>query len=125
MGTDLATLVEKHSGIELANAQNVGLMNKLKEAKKHAAYWKKEVESLQSQLHRLMDGNELALVHGEPVFTAIPIDRLNESQFKKEEPELYQIYLHEVTKEELDTDLLKRARPDIWARFAVRPLKEV
>ncbi len=125
MGTDLVKLVEEHSGIELANGQNVSLMNKFKEAKKHAAYWKKEVETLQTQVQRLMGDSEIALIHGEPVFTAIPIDRLNESQFKKEEPELHKIYLHEVTKEELDTDLLKRARPDIWARFAVRPLKEV
>lgn len=125
MGTDLVKLVQDHSTVELANGPNIHVMNELLEAKKQAYYWTNKLDTLKAELGRLMGDDEVALVHGQPIFTKIPIDRINETLFKKEEPELYEIYQHEVSKKELDTDLLKRARPDLYARFAVRPLKEV
>lgn len=125
MGTDLVKLVEKHTTVELATGENISIMNDLLEAKRMAKYWNDKLTTLKAKIRTLGGDSEVLLVHGAPVFTLIPTERINETEFKKEEPDLYQIYQHKVTKDELDVDLLKRARPDLWARFAVRPLKEL
>jgi hypothetical protein len=120
---DLKKLVQGHSTVDLTEHRNLALL--LVQAQEAEKYWKDKVARCKDELRSLASDAEVLLVNGEPVFTNMPIDRLNVTAFKAEEPDLYEVYQHEVTKTELDEDLLKRARPDIWERFAVRQFRQV
>lgn len=123
MAQDLKKLVNEHSTVDLTEHHKLALL--LVQAQETEKYWRDKVARYKQELRGLAGDAEVLLVNGEPVFTNMPIDRLNTTALKAEEPDLYEIYQHEVTKTELDEGLLKTARPDIWARFAVRQFKQV
>ena len=103
--------------------EHVALIDRYKKAKQAAAYWAGEIESLRDALLALMGDAEVATVNGDKVLLAKPIDSFNESAFRKANPDLHKLYVREVPVERLDVELLKRARPDVYAQYQVRPLK--
>lgn len=112
-------------GKSVALDADITLVAEYRTAKKALDYWKKEIERLKGMLTELIGDAETATLDDEPIFTYKPINSFNEGEFKKTDPELHKLYMREVRREELDIELLKRARPDVYARYQVRPLKGV
>lgn len=128
MGTDLVRLEElktKHKTVELSVVSDADLHLELLNAKRQAKFWTDKADSLKAKVAGMMGDAEVGLWNGEPIFTKIPIERLNMTDLKADYPDLYEVYLHKVEKNEFDEDTFKLARPDLWARYAVRPFKEV
>lgn len=88
-------------------------------------FWTQQRDLVRAQLKELMGVNEVGTVNGQEVFFYQYQDRFNTAEFKKQYPNLYRAYMHTVTKEEVDVEMLKQSRPDIYRQFQVRAVRNV
>lgn len=123
MSQDLVALKKSPKTIEMSS--ELDLIKRLVQAQETLKYWQDRVNDYKGRLKELAGDSEVLLVNGEPVFTNLPTVRINQSEFKKAEPTLYEAYQREVTKSELDEELIRKARPDLMDRFAVRQFRQV
>lgn len=108
---------------QLALDQHVKLLAEMKECQDMERFWKKRLERLKEQAAKLMGDNEVGTINGEKALTYQWEDRFNSTDFRRQYPNMYELYSHEVTEKKFDANWLKRARPDLYKQFQVRSMK--
>lgn len=92
------------------------------DADKAAAALKKVEQNLERQITNLLGSTNIGRINGETVIEWTRDDRFAHARFAEEEPDLARQFMVRRTKEELDVELVRRMRPDIWARYQTRRL---
>lgn len=95
----------------------------VRECQNMIAYWKQRETDLKTEIAMAMGENTSGTVAGREVVVYENKQQFNGTAFKKEYPDLARLYVHEVTKEEIDVDLLRHAQPAIYARFQTRAMR--
>jgi hypothetical protein len=101
------------------------LPEELRKAERALKYWKVRVEELQGALRMVAGEHETLTLHGEPAFTYNYINTFQGKKFEKEQPDLYRAYLEEKKVQQLNVELLKLARPDVYRLYQSRQLRTV
>jgi hypothetical protein len=97
--------------------------DELEKAEAALKYWKNRVDELKAAVRVVAGENEEITLNGKPVYTYHYINGFRGEDFRKDHPDLYEAYLHEVRKMELDTTTLKSARPDVYREYQSRQLR--
>jgi hypothetical protein len=87
--------------------------------------WTEKLEACQAKLKEAIGDREEATLAGKVVFTWKRIDRVNETELKKKNPNLYQAYTHLVEVPKFDKDLFRMGQADLYHQFQVRQFKRV
>lgn len=87
------------------------------------AQWKKEKEIAKSKLAALMGDAEIGLLDGEKVLSYAREERFNTSEFRKQYPDMYKLYLKPMQVEQFDLESFRLTRPELFAEFQVRSLR--
>jgi len=95
----------------------------LERAEAALKYWKNRVDELKAAVRAVAGENEEITLNGKPVFTYHYINGFRGEDFKKDHPDLYEAYLREVKKMELDTTTLRSARPEMYREYQSRQLR--
>jgi hypothetical protein len=103
--------------------QYVTLLADYRECQNTMEFWKKRLEKIKAQMAEIMGDHEIGTVNGDPVFFYQRQDRFNSSEFRKQYPDMYRLYTHEVTEAKFDVDWFKKARPDLYAEFQVKAMR--
>lgn len=98
----------------------VDLLRRYTEAKKAKEAWGKIEEQLRGELEKLLGDAEEATVNGQTVVTWPRTNTFQKAEFKKAEPELYRFYEVDKMVKDLDLDMLKRTRPEIFRQYQSR-----
>lgn len=114
--------VTEESAPTVAMDEYVDLVRRWREATKARLGWTKIEEDLKLQIEKILGEQDKGLINGEEAVVRERINRFGLGEFKKAEPELARFFEHEVTVREIDVELIKRTRPDIWERFQVTRL---
>lgn len=83
---------------------------------------KEEADQIGDQVAALVGNNTLITFKGRSILTYRPVNRFAGAKFTREQPELAQFYMFPVTKEELDVDLIRRTKPDLYQQYQVRSM---
>ena len=131
---EVAVTAEPQPGQALAIAANAGtgvldhtpwLLDELDAANAALGYWKKRVDDLKDAIRDVAGEKEELVLHGKTVFTYARIATFRQADFAKAHPDLFKAYQHTVETSELDVDLLKHAKPDLYREFQTRQLRRV
>lgn len=95
----------------------------VRECQNMIAYWKQREDDLKAQIAEAMGDNTSGTVAGREVVVFETKNQFNGTAFKREYPDLARLYVHTVSKEEVDVDLLRHAQPAIYARFQTRAMR--
>lgn len=106
----------------LAIDQYVDLMRRWREATRARIGWAKIEEDIKAEIEKLLGEIDKGTINGEEVVERQRINRFATGEFKKAEPELARFYEHEITVREIDVDMIKRTRPDIYKQYQVTKL---
>jgi hypothetical protein len=99
------------------------LAEALETAEAALKYWKNRVDELKAAVRIVAGENEEITLNGKPAFTYHYINGFRGEDFRKDHPDLYEAYLHEVKKMELDTTTLRSARPEVYREYQTRQLR--
>lgn len=102
---------------------HLSLLNEIAEAQETAKFWKERLEFLKASLAKLMGDAEEGTIAGQEAVVYEPINGFNVTAFEKKFPHLARAYTREFTVTKVDVDLLKHARPDLYAQFRTRPMR--
>jgi hypothetical protein len=83
-------------------------------------FWAERRKVIQDAIKQALGDNEVGTVNGRPVVSYTYQDRFNASAFKKQYPNMYEVYCRDVTERRFDPELLKAKRPDLYHEFQVR-----
>lgn len=87
-------------------------------------FWKKEAAKAAARIAALMGPDHTAaLINGQEIFTFNYVDKMRVGDFKKEHPDLYEMYVRERTVTEFDIEGFKRARPDLYREYQSRAMR--
>lgn len=103
----------------LAIDQYVDLMRRWREATKARIGWAKIEEQIKEEVDKLLGDIDRGTINGEEAVERQRINRFATGDFRKNDPELARFFEHEVTVREIDVDLIKKTRPDIYKRYQV------
>jgi hypothetical protein len=95
----------------------------LEKAEAALKYWKERVDELKAAVRAVAGEGEEVTLNGKPMFTYHYINGFRGEDFKKDHPDLYEAYLHPVTKQELDVKTLRSAKPDVYRQYQSRQLR--
>lgn len=101
------------------------LITDILECQDMLTYWRGREAQLKAALGAIMGNVHNGTLNGEPAVVYAPVNRFNATEFKRVLPNMARVYTHPVTKEELDVEMIKKARPDLYAQFQVRPMRIV
>lgn len=105
-----------------ANAELAELIRQHKEALAQAKRYKEQADSIGDLISGITGSSTLVYLDNRPVLSYRPIRRFAGAKFTREQPELAKFYMFPVTKEELDVELIKRTKPDLYTQYQVRQL---
>lgn len=86
-------------------------------------WWMARREVVQDRLKAILGDHEIGTVNGQEAIHYERQNRFNGTAFKKKYPALYEAYVVEKVKRELDPELLKMSQPDIYRQFQVRSMR--
>jgi hypothetical protein len=95
----------------------------LEKAEAALKYWKERVDELKAAVRAVAGESEEVTLNGKPMFTYHYINGFRGEDFKRDHPDLYEAYLHPVTKQELDVKTLRSAKPDVYRQYQSRQLR--
>jgi hypothetical protein len=107
----------------LALDNYVPLLAEIVECQNMVDFWEKRLKRLKEGLGALLGEAHNGTVNGEQAVAYEPVNRFNTTAFRRQYPNLWRAYVHTVSKEELDVEMLRLSRPDLYAEFQVRPLR--
>jgi ABC-type Fe3+ transport system substrate-binding protein len=87
--------------------------------------YKEKLEDVQAKLQAATGGAAAATLKGKTVFTYDYINKLRETDLKKEEPGIHSAFSRPVEDEKLDITTLRLGRPEIYRKHQVRVWKKV
>lgn len=102
---------------------HVALLNDIAEAQETAKFWTDRLEFLKKSLSDILGDAEEGTIAGQEAVVYEPINRFNVSAFTKAYPQLARAYSREFTETRVDTDWIKRVRPDLYSQFQSRPMR--
>ena len=102
---------------------HVGKLAEYDECRKSIAFWEKRRERIKAELAAIMGDSEVGTVNGEAVLFYRPEERFKTREFAKQYPDFYRLYSRDITKQQFDAEWLKDERPDLYAEFQVRAMR--
>lgn len=115
--------VESAGPDEVALDGYVDLLADLTECQRMLDFWGKREKNIKEKLKDLMGNASVGTVNGEPALTYSPINRFQGAAFAKQYPDLARLYTREIPVRKLDEDWLRTERPQLWAEFQVRSMR--
>lgn len=85
--------------------------------------WEERRDQLAEKIRLLLGDATAGTVNGREVVTYEPIDRFQGARFKKEHPDLYEVYTDTVKVRQFNSKSLQQARPDLYEEYQVRQLR--
>lgn len=101
----------------------VDLLAEERECASMIKWWSDRQAKVKERIAVLLGDSTSGTVNGDEVVTYEWQDRYNTTAFTKKYPNLARVYTRPVTKEQLDFDLIKSARPDLAEEFQVRAMR--
>lgn len=101
----------------------VDLLDDDRECQRMIKFWEDRRDKIKEQLSKVMGDAEIGTVDGEPVFFYEPKDQFRGGDFKKQFPDLARMYTRPVTVVKFDEAAFRHDRPDMWAEFRVRAMR--
>lgn len=102
--------------------QYVDLVKRWREATKARIGWAKIEEELKEQVDKLLGDRDHGSINGEEAVLRRWEDRFATARFRKEHPELARFFEREVTVREVDVDMIRRTRPDLYRQYQTAKL---
>lgn len=93
-----------------------------KEMTATAKRMQESADRLAAQIQEIVGTSTLVLADDRPVLSFRPTSRWAGAKFMREQPDLARHYLKQVTKEELDLELIKRTNPALYSKYQVRSM---
>jgi hypothetical protein len=103
--------------------EHADLIARYRKCRDLEAQWKKEKEIVKAQLAKLMGDAEVGLLNGEKVLTYAREERFNTTEFRKQYPDMYKLYMKEKTVEQFDLEGFRLTRSELFEEFQVRSLR--
>lgn len=102
---------------------HVAKLRKLVEATDNIKFWTQQRAQVQEELAKIMGDATIGTVNGRQAVTYRTEERFRGADFKKVYPDTYRSFVHDVTTQRFDVELLKASRPDLYQEFQVRSMK--
>jgi hypothetical protein len=93
------------------------------ECQKSIEFWQKRLNRLKDELAEAMGDAEVGTVNGEAVLFYQTQNRFRTTDFAKKYPDFYRLYSRDFTEKKFDPSWLKDERPDLYAQFQVRAMR--
>ena len=90
--------------------------------KENERFWHKQAEEIEERIKMLLGDSVEGTVNGREAVTYEYTDRMRTADFKKDDPELYEIYVEEHEVRSFNVEKFKLARPDLYRRYQSRTL---
>lgn len=85
--------------------------------------WEERRDALAAKIEEIMGDAEVGTVEGREVVTYARTDRFQGSRFKKDHPDLYEVYTDLVEVPQLNVKSIKLARPELYEQYQSRSLR--
>jgi hypothetical protein len=102
--------------------QYVDLVKRWREATKARMGWTKIEEEIKAEIDKILGDRNEATINGETAVERRWEERFATARFKKEDPDTARFFEHEVTKREIDVDMIRRTRPDLYKQYQTSKL---
>lgn len=87
--------------------------------------WEERRDELAAKIQLIMGDSTVGTVAGKDVVTYERTERFQGARFKKDHPDLYEVYTDTVEVEQFNVKSFKLARPDLYEEYQVRSLRNL
>jgi hypothetical protein len=103
--------------------QYVDKLSDYKECQRMVEFWNKRLDRLKSELAAVMGDATVGTVNGEGVLFYAWKEQFRGADFRRDYPDMYKLYTHDVAVNKFDEEWLRASRPDLWEKYQVRSMR--